>query len=60
MLLLRFCLEYSGSAHGSYYPEGFSIERKGAGDCICIMSRGVFFSEAPCLLCGGEDGLVSF
>lgn len=25
MLLIQFCLEFWGSAHGSYYPEGLGV-----------------------------------
>lgn len=52
VLLLQFCLEYRGSAHGSYYPEGLGVlfhreKRGGDGDHLRIMPRAHFSPKPP-------------
>lgn len=67
VLLLQFCLEYRGSAHGSYYPEGLGVlfhrEKRGGGGGwrpSTHYAQGSFFPEAPRLLRSRGEGLVSF
>lgn len=52
VLLLQFCLEYRGSAHGSYYPEGLGVlfhrEKRGGGmETIYALCPGLIFPRSP-------------
>lgn len=51
VLLLQFCLEYRGSAHGSYYPEGLGVlfhrEKRGGMETIYALCPGLIFPRSP-------------